>query len=279
MSRPLRSVLFLPASNARAVDKARGLDCDAVVLDLEDAVGPDDKAAAREAMVETVRAGGFRPPVLVVRVNGLDTEWGEDDLHAVREAGAAEVLLPKVSGPEALKAARERIGSAPRLWANIETCAGVLALAEISRASAELGVVAYVFGQNDLSRDMGFRPARDRRPLHAAMSLTVTAARAAGVAAVDGVFNDFSDLEAFEAECREGRAFGFDGKAIIHPAQIEGAHRACAPSERDLQWARAVVEAFAAPENAGKGAVRVDGGMAERLHLEQAQRMLGLTSR
>ena len=276
---PPRSVLFLPASNARAIEKARGLDCDVVMIDLEDAVGPDDKATAREAAVAALAAGGFAAPVVAVRANGLDTDWGEADLAALREASPAVVLMPKVGGPADLEAARERLGQGPRLWANIETCAGVLALAEISRASRALGVEAYVFGQNDLSRDMGFRPARDRRPLHAAMSLTVTAARACGAWAIDGVFNDFSDLDALGAECREGRAFGFHGKALIHPAQIAAAHAAYAPSQDDVAWARAVTEAFADPENAGKGAVRVQGAMAERLHLEQAQRILALTSR
>ena len=277
---PLRSVLFLPASNARAVDKARTLDCDAVILDLEDAVGPADKPAARMGMAAALAAGGFRPPLVAVRVNGLDSEWGADDLAAAAAAGPDAVVIPKVSGVAALEAAAAALKDAwTPLWANIETCAGVLQLAEISAAAKDLGVEALVFGQNDLSRDMGLRPSRDRRALHAAMSLTVTAARAAGLAVIDGVFNDFADLQAFEDECREGSAFGFDGKALIHPSQVEVANRVFAPDEADLAWARSVVEAFAAPENAGKGAVRVGAAMAERLHLEQAQRWLALAGR
>jgi len=277
---PLRSVLFLPASNPRAVDKARTLACDAVILDLEDAVGPEDKAAARAGMAAALAEGGFEPPLVAVRVNGLDTPWGAEDLAAVAAAGPDAVVIPKVSGVEALEAAAQALKDAwTPLWANIETCSGVLQLGRISAAAKDLGVEALVFGQNDLSRDMGLRPSRDRRALHAAMSLTVTAARAAGLAVVDGVFNDFTDREHFEDECREGRAFGFDGKAVIHPSQIAVANRVFSPDEADLAWARAVVEAFALPENAGKGAVRVGGAMAERLHLEQAERWLGLAGR
>jgi len=277
---PLRSVLFLPASNPRAVDKARTLACDAVILDLEDAVGPEDKAAARAGMAAALAEGGFEPPLVAVRVNGLDTPWGAEDLAAVAAAGPDAVVIPKVSGVEALEAAAQALKDAwTPLWANIETCSGVLQLGRISAAAKDLGVEALVFGQNDLSRDMGLRPSRDRRALHAAMSLTVTAARAAGLAVVDGVFNDFTDREHFEDECREGRAFGFDGKAVIHPSQIAVANRVFSPDEADLAWARAVVEAFALPKNAGKGAVRVGGAMAERLHLEQAERWLGLARR
>jgi citrate lyase subunit beta/citryl-CoA lyase len=272
---PLRSVLFVPGSNARAIEKAKTLACDAVILDLEDAVGPEDKLAARAAMSEIVPAGGFAAPLLAVRVNGADTPWAAEDLEAVAAAGPAAVLIPKVASPAELVEARARLGVAPvRLWANIETCLGVLEARAITAIAPDVGLDVVVFGQNDLSRDMGRRPARDRRMLHAAMGLTVLAGRAAGLGLVDGVFNDFGDAEGFEAECREGRAFGFDGKAVIHPSQIEAANRIFAPGEDDLAWARAVIAAFEDPANAGKGAVRVSGGMAERLHLDQARRIL-----
>jgi citrate lyase subunit beta/citryl-CoA lyase len=279
MNAALRSVLFVPASNARAIEKARTLACDAVILDLEDAVGPDDKAEARRVMASAVAAAGFAAPVLAVRVNSEGTDGAADDLRAAAAAGPDAVLVPKVGSVRELMTARAALPAPIRLWANIETCLGVLDARDIAAAADEVGLDVLVFGQNDLSRDLGRRPSRDRRLLHTAMGLTVLAGRAAGLGVVDGVFNDFSDLDAFEAECLEGRAFGFDGKAVIHPAQIEAANRIYSPSEDDLAWARAVVEAFADPANAGKGAVRASGGMAERLHLDQARRLIASSSR
>lgn len=276
---PLRSVLFVPGSNPRAIDKARALACDVVILDLEDAVGPDDKAAARDAVAGAVRAGDFAAPLLAVRVNGEDTPWATDDLAMLAAARPAAVLIPKVGSPDELRRARAALPESIRLWANIETCLGVLEARAIAGCAAEAGLDALVFGQNDLSRDFGRRPSRDRRMLHTAMGLTVLAGRAAGLGLVDGVFNDFSDAEGFERECLEGRAFGFDGKAVIHPAQIEAANRIYAPSPDDLAWATAVVAAFDDPVNAGKGAVRAAGGMAERLHLDQARRLLAASGR
>jgi len=276
---PLRSVLFVPGSNARAIDKARGLACDVVIIDLEDAVGPDDKDAARATTAQVVPAGGFAAPLLAVRVNGADTGWAADDLRAAAAAGPDAVLIPKVGSADELQAARAALPASIRLWANIETCLGVLEAREIAAAAPQVGLDVLVFGQNDLSRDMGRRPSRDRRMLHTAMGLTVLAGRAAGLGLVDGVFNDYTDLAAFEAECREGKGFGFDGKAVIHPAQIDLANQVFSPGEDDLAWARAVVAAFADPANAGKGAVRAAGGMAERLHLDQALRIVASSSR
>ena len=274
----LRSVLFVPASNGRAIEKARTLACDAVILDLEDAVGPDDKVAAREVMASVIPAAGFTAPLVAVRVNGDDTDWARDDLRAAAAAGPDAVLIPKVASVRELMTARAALPDTIRLWANIETCLGVLEARDIAAVSGEVGLDVLVFGQNDLSRDLGRRPSRDRRLLHTAMGLTVLAGRAAGLGLVDGVFNDFTDLDSFEAECREGRAFGFDGKAVIHPAQIDLANQVFSPDEDDLAWARAIVDAFADPANAGKGAVRASGGMAERLHLDQARRMLASSS-
>jgi len=275
---PLRSALFVPGINLSAIAKARTLDADAVILDLEDAVGPDMKASARAAVKAALLEGGFKAPLVAVRVNGADTPWARDDIAEVAAADPDAILIPKVGAPRELKEARERITAASssgiRLWANVETCEGVLEARGIAALAATVGLDAIVFGQNDLSRDMGRRPSRDRRMLHTAMGLTVMAARAAGVAVVDGVFNDFTDLDAFLAECEEGRAFGFDGKAVIHPAQIDIANRVFGPDADDIAWAEAVTAAFGDPANAGKGAVRVMGGMAERLHLDQAARIL-----
>ena len=275
MIRPLRSVLFLPASNPRAIEKARTLNCDAVVLDLEDAVGPEHKRDARAAMVEALHAGGFAARTVVVRVNGLDTEWGEEDLIAAAGAAPDAILAPKVNDADAVDALRLRIVQAPertRLWAMIETCQGVMNLREIAGAGGRLG--ALVVGVNDLSKDMRRPASKDRTPLITALSLSVTAARANGLRVLDGVYNDLDDLPGLERECVEGRAFGFDGKCLLHPNQIEPANRVFAPSPDEVSWARAVVDAFALPENADRGVLRVQGRMVERLHLEEAEQTL-----
>lgn len=275
--RPLRSVLFMPADNARAVEKARGLACDAVVLDLEDAVAPERKAEARAAASAAVRAGGFGERLLAVRVNALDTDLGADDLTDLYEAPPHVVVAPKVWRPDDIWTYAEDLPDGVELWAMIESCAGVLALREIASAGAPLS--GLVFGANDLAKDMRLPRGAGRAPLLAAMAMTVTAARANGLVAIDGVFNAFQDAEGFAAEAAEGRAFGFDGKSLIHPSQVEPANAAFSPSVEDLAWAAAVAAAFAEPENAGRGAVRVHGAMAERLHLDEAERMLRRATR
>ena len=270
--RRLRSVLFVPAVNARALDKARTLDCDAVVIDLEDAVGLDDKAAAREAAAAAL-AEDWSGRTVAVRVNGLDTPWGEADLAAV--AGADAAVLPKVSDAATVAAARGALGATP-IWAMIETCRGVLNVAGIAAAD---GVEALILGQNDLAVEMRCRPGADRAPLWSAMSAVVTGARANGLAALDGVYNAFQDAAGFEAECRQGRAFGFDGKTLIHPNQIAPANAAWTPEADEVAWAKAVVEAYAAPGSEAAGVLKVDGRMVERLHLDEARRILELTGR
>jgi citrate lyase subunit beta/citryl-CoA lyase len=277
MTRPLRSVLFLPASNPRAVEKARTLPCDAVVLDLEDAVGPEHKTAARAAMVEALRQGGFGARAVAVRINGLDTEWGEEDLIAAAGAGPDAVLAPKVNDDADVLAYARAIAAAPprtRLWAMVETCRAVLNLGPIAGAAASTRLEALVFGANDLTKDMRARAAPARAPLQPALALTVVAARANGLAALDGVWNAIDDEPGLRAECAQGRDFGFDGKCLIHPGQIEAANRAFSPDAAELAWARRVIEAFARPENADKGAIRVEGRMAERLHLAEAERLV-----
>lgn len=275
---PLRSVLFMPASNPRAIAKARGLPCDVVILDLEDAVAPEIKAAAREAAVTALREGGFGERQVVVRVNGLDTPWGAADLAAVR-AVASTVLLPKVDGPADLAAARAALGEGPALWAMVETCAGVLALPALAAAAASTGLTALVAGTNDLALELRCRPDATRTPLLPMLTQIVVAARAGGMAALDGVMNGWDDPEALAAECRQGATLGFDGKTLIHPVQIDAANAAFAPTAAELAWARAVVDAFADPSAAGKGAVRLGGAMVERLHLRQAERVLDAASR
>ena len=275
MIRPLRSALFLPASNARAIEKARTLACDAVVLDLEDAVGPEHKADARARMVEAIHAGGFKARTVVVRVNGLDTEWGEEDLIAAAGCAPDAILAPKVGDADAVEALHLRMVQAPertRLWAMIETCRAVMNLGAIAEAGGRLS--ALVAGVNDLSKDMRRPASKDRTPLLTALSLSVTAARANGLNVLDGVYNDLDDLAGLERECVQGRAFGFDGKCLLHPNQIDAANRVFSPTPEEIAWARAVVDAFAQPENANRGVLRVQGRMVERLHLEEAEQAL-----
>ncbi|PAX08136.1 HpcH/HpaI aldolase/citrate lyase family protein [Sphingomonas lenta] len=270
MYRPRRSVLFLPASNPRAIEKARSLACDVVVLDLEDAVAPEAKREARIAAVEAARAGGFGGRELVVRANGLDTAWGADDLAALADAPVDAVLVPKVSRAE--EVARARAAVAKPVWAMIETCRALLALREI----VEAGPAALVAGTNDLSKEMRCRPGADRAPLVPLLAQIIVAARAAGLAAIDGVSNAIDDPAAVEREAMQGLQLGFDGKSLIHPSQIDPANRVFTPSADEVAWAETVAAAFALPENAGRGAIRVEGRMVELLHLEEARRVLAV---
>ena len=278
MIRPRRSALFMPASNARAIEKARGLECDVVILDLEDAVSPDQKALARDQAVAAVRAGGFGRRELVVRANGLDREWGAEDLAAIAGVAPDAVLLPKVSSPDMLREARAALGAGLALWAMIETCRGIVDLPAIVATADETGLAALVLGPNDLAKEMRCRPGVDRAPLLPAMTTLVLCARMAGIAALDGVCNAIDDPARVEAECRQGLVWGFDGKTLIHPSQIAPANAAFSPSGEEVAWARAVVAAFDDPANAGKGAIRVEGRMVELLHRDEARRTLAIAA-
>ena len=277
---PRRSVLFMPASNARAIAKARTLPCDVVVLDLEDAVAPEDKVAAREAAVATVREGGFGRRQVVIRTNALDTPWGADDLAAATAAAPDAILLPKLSDVATLAAARGHAGSdGPDLWAMIETCRAVLELPALSAAAAAHRLTALVAGTNDLAKEMRCRPGPSRAPLLPALSQIVLAARAYGLLALDGVSNVIGDEAAVEAECRQGLEWGFDGKTLIHPSQIAPANRVFTPGADDVAWAAKVVAAFADPAHVCRGVIRIDGRMVELLHLEEARRTLAIAER
>lgn len=270
--RPRRSALFLPASNPRALAKARTLPCDVVILDLEDAVAPGAKAAARDAAVAAAREGGWGARELVVRVNGRGSAWHEADMAALADAPIDALLLPKVDAPEDVAAARA--GDHP-VWAMIETCAAILRLAEIAAAP---GVGAFVLGFNDLALEMRADPGADRLPFQPVFTLAVAAARAHGIAILDAVCNDFADLDRFAAEAAQGRRFGCDGKTLIHPAQIAPANIAFGPSTEEVARAAAVVAAFAEADSAALGAIRLDGRMVERLHLRDAERTLALAN-
>lgn len=273
-----RSALYVPASNARAVDKTRTLPCDVVILDLEDAVVPESKAQAREQAVAAVRTGGFGEREVVVRINGLDTPWGAADLEAVAAARPAAILVPKVARRADLRAYEQHLANCEgvALWAMVETALSIFRVEEIASAAAEGPLAAFVVGTNDLAKEACFRVGVDRAPLLGALGLIVLAARAHGLAVLDGVYNALDDREGLVAQCAQAVAFGFDGKTLIHPGQVEPCNQAFTPDAAAVAAAQRIVAAFAAPENAGLGALRVDGQMVERLHLVQARRTLAM---
>jgi citrate lyase subunit beta/citryl-CoA lyase len=276
--RPRRSVLFMPGSNARAMEKARTLPADAVVFDLEDAVAPDAKESARERVVAVVRAGGWGRREVVVRVNGLGTPWGRADLAALATAGADAVLLPKVESPEGVGEALALLAehgapAALGLWCMLETPRGILNAAAIA-ASPRVG--ALVMGTSDLAKDLRARHTRDRLPLLTSLELCVLAARAAGVAALDGVHLDLDDAAGFAAACRQAVDLGFDGKTLIHPKTIEAANDIFAPTAPDLDRAHRVIAAHATAAAQGQGVAVLDGRLIENLHVEEARRVVAL---
>jgi (3S)-malyl-CoA thioesterase len=268
--RPLRSVLYIPGSKPRALDKARGLAADAIIFDLEDAVAPAEKAGARDTLLAALRQGGYAPRYLLVRINGADTEWGADDLAAFADAPADAILLPKVGGPEAVAAAR---AAAPdkAIWAMMETPEGMLNATAIARGP---GMGGFVMGTNDLAKELGCAAPADRMPMMTSLQLCLLAARAAGIPCIDGVFNAFKDMDGLAAECAQGRALGMDGKTLIHPAQLEAANAAFAPSEDEATLARRQIEAFEAAEAQGQGVAVLDGRIVENLHVDSARRTL-----
>lgn len=276
-NRPRRSALYLPASNARAIAKARSLPTDVVILDLEDAVAPEAKEDARVAAIAAVNEGGWGHREVAIRANGLDTPWGADDLAAIAASKADAVLVPKVNGPDDITRCETALAAAPaslQLWAMIETCAAIPRLWDIAAIAAESRLSLWIMGVNDLAKEMRAPITADRTPFLPFLSMAVAAARTGGLIILDGVCNEFRDLGVFEAEARHGRSFGFDGKSLIHPSQVDPCNLVFSPDEAELAQARAVIEAFALPENAGKGAIQVNGVMTERLHLEVARQLI-----
>lgn len=269
----LRSVLYMPGINQRAMDKAMGLDCDAVVFDLEDAVAPDRKAEARAMVLAQLEAGGYGERTLVVRANGLDTPWGEDDLRAF--AGVERICLPKVESADQLAAARELLGEDVTLWAMVETPRGV---AEVESICAAPGLEAILMGTTDLAYQLRTPHRADRLGLLYALSKCVNAARMHGTVALDGVFLELRDADAYRANCEHGRALGFDGKTLIHPSQIEAANAVFGFSEAELEHARRVIEAWEAAEAAGKGVAVLDDKLVETMHVDEARRLLALAA-
>ncbi|WP_425432259.1 HpcH/HpaI aldolase/citrate lyase family protein [Haloechinothrix alba] len=278
--RPRRSVLYMPGANERALEKAKTLDADALILDLEDAVAPDSKEEARERVCSAAASGGYGSREVTIRVNGLDTEWHEADLRAAAEAGPDGIVVPKVNSAaevHTIERALEFTGAPDRttIWAMIETPVAMLHAEEIAAASARLDVL--VMGTNDLAKELHAEFVPGRTPLLGGLSLALLAARATGKTILDGVYNDVSDAEGFEAECLQGRQMGFDGKTLIHPGQLEPCNRVFAPSADEVAQARKIIDAFEEARAEGRGVVTVDGRMIENLHVDNARRILALS--
>lgn len=276
-ARACRSALYMPASNARALEKSRTLAADILIFDLEDAVGEADKQAARGMAAGRVKDRGDSAAQHVIRVNGLETEWAQADLDAAAGAKPDAILIPKIETGAALHESRRRLsahGFKIPLWAMVETPLALMNLREIAGEAEATGCEALVAGTNDLVSDLHADPGDDRAALIPHLAMIVAAARAYELIALDGVFNDLEDTTGLAAEARQGRSLGFDGKTLIHPNQIEAANTAFAPSETEIEWAEAVAAAFADEDNHGKGVLRVKGEMVERLHLKRARRIL-----
>ena len=277
--RPLRSVLYMPGSNARALDKAKSIPADALILDLEDAVAPDAKDLARTQVCAAARSGEYGHRQIAIRVNGLDTPWGEADLVAAAAAGPDAILVPKISSGDMIRDLAERMARAgaperTALWAMMETPSGMLRAAEIASAHPRLRVL--VMGTNDLAKELHAAHVPGREPLLTGLGLCLLAARASGLVAIDGVYNDIKDEEGFAAECAQGVRLGFDGKTLIHPSQVAPCNAAWAPDASEIEHARRVIAAFEEAAAQGKGVATVDGRMIENLHVENARRALAL---
>ena len=263
-----RSLLYVPATNARALDKALELPADVVIVDLEDSVGAEAKDQARAVAVAALRRG-FPGKTTALRVNGLDTPWGQADLRAAAQAGPDVVVLPKVASPEVLHAVARGIGQEARLWAMIESCMALIRMPDIAGAAKTTGLAGLLVGTNDLVAEMRCHAGVDRQALVPALSQVVITARAWGLSPLDGPFNDYQDAGGLEIQCRHAAELGFDGKSLIHPSQIETANRAFSPTAERIAWARKVIAAFDADPKAG--VLSVDGRMTERMHLREAQ--------
>ena len=268
--RPFRSVLYIPASKPRALDKARGLQVDAIIFDLEDAVTVDEKVAARATLKEALDQGGYGARFKIVRINGFDTEWGMDDAKAVKDMGADAVLLPKVASPDDLDALAAITGDLA-IWAMMETPRGMLNAGAIA---AQPKLAGMVMGTNDLAKELQCRTRADRMPMLTSLQLCLLAAKAEGLVIIDGVYNAFKDDEGLKVECDQGRDMGFDGKTLIHPAQVAVTNEAFAPSAAEIDLAERQITAFEEIEAAGQGVAVVDGRIVENLHVASAREIL-----
>jgi citrate lyase subunit beta / citryl-CoA lyase len=281
--RPRRSVLYMPGSNARALEKARELPADGLILDLEDAVAPEAKGQARQAIVKAMQNGGFGDREVMVRINGLDTRWWVEDIEAAVAARPDAILVPKISNPGQLQDLAARIvdmGTDPRVrvWAMMETPLAMLNVGEIAASTldSETRLAGFVMGTNDLAKDTRARLVPGRAPMLPWLMVCIAAARAYGLDILDGVYNDLGNAEGFLAECRQARDLGFDGKTLIHPRQIDPCNEAFSPTPEEVEVARKMIAAFDLPENRDKGVIQIDGRMVERLHAEMARQTVAI---
>ena len=281
--RPRRSVLYMPGSNVRALEKAKTLAVDGVIIDLEDSVAPEAKETARKQAADAVKAGGFGGREVFIRINGVDSPWHADDLSAAARAAPDVILVPKVSSPDTLELIGRRLldmgtDRKTRVWAMIETPLAIFNILSIAAEArdSETRLSGFVMGTNDLAKDTRARLVPGRAPMLPWLSMCVAAARVHGIDILDGVYNDIGNADGFINECRQGVDLGFDGKTLIHPSQIEPCNVAFSPSPAEVEWARKMIEAFDLPENRGKGVVSIDGRMVERLHADMARRTVAI---
>ncbi|MCK9876837.1 CoA ester lyase [Frankia sp. Ag45/Mut15] len=277
--RPRRSVLYMPGANERALEKAKGIPADALILDLEDAVAPSAKESARERVCAAVVEGGYGQRELIIRVNGRDTDWHADDLRAAAKAGPDAILVPKVGSADEVHAIERDLVAAgapehTKIWAMVETPIAMLHALDIASASPRLAVL--IMGTNDLAKELRVEHVPGRAPLLTGLGLSLLAARAAGKVIIDGVYNNVKDAEGFAAECQQGRELGFDGKTLIHPGQVEPCNTAFSPTEAQLTESAEIVKAWAEAEAEGRGVVTVNGRMIENLHVDNARRLLAV---
>lgn len=279
--RPRRSVLYMPGANARALEKAKAIPADCLILDLEDSVAPEEKETARDRVAAAVAAGGYGRREVIIRINGLFTPWGAEDMKMAAKASPDAVLVPKLNDANDLaNAAQAFLGSGgggqSRIWAMIETPLAIFNLREIAAKHEAHGLQCFVLGTNDLLKEMRASAQDARFAMVPALSMAVLAARAYGIDVIDGVYNDIKNEAGFRAECEQGRALGMDGKTLIHPDQVTTCNAVFSPSVSEIDWAQKVVAAFKLPENSTKGVIKIDGRMVERLHLAMAERVMAL---
>jgi citrate lyase subunit beta / citryl-CoA lyase len=280
-ARPRRSVLYMPGSNARALEKARSIPADALILDLEDAVAPDAKAEARTQVCDAVKQGGYGKREIIIRVNALSAEWGAADIEAAVAAGPDAILVPKISSAEDVREASALLdkagaGEGLQLWAMMETPLAMLQAQAIAATAPETRMTTWVMGTNDIAKELRCAHTPDRLPMVTSLGLCMLAARAYGITILDGVYNDIKDEGGFAAICEQGRDLGLDGKTLIHPSQVGPCNKIFSPDDEEVAFSRQVIEAFKQPENSGKGVIKVDGKMVELLHAEIAERVVAI---
>ena len=278
-ARPRRSILYMPGSNSRALEKGRGLAADGLILDLEDAVAPDAKETARQQIVEALKQGGYTHREMIVRVNSMNTPWGKDDITAMSTSGADAILLPKVDNAAMVLDAEKLMVEADApdnlaIWCMMETPLAILHAEEIAFSSPRMG--GLVMGTSDLAKDLHAAHTRDRLPMITSLGLCLLAARAASIPVIDGVHLDLGDDEGFEFSCRQGLELGFDGKTLIHPKTIDVANQVFAPSEKEIEWSRTIIAAHAEAEKEGLGVIVIEGQLIENLHVENALRLVAM---